>query len=387
MNTPQDTQLDERRGATSASNGEADLLCPGRHLAQRGLPHPPRSDDAAWGDQIHEALKTRRPEALSIEQRSIYDQIVEMEVKAVKEFYGPDADLSKLRYFPEHRVWIQFKTQVPTSNGSTVEVTLEHSAKADRVWRLGQRLFIPEYKTLKGEVADSPRNIQLRDQAVLARGHYMADDVGVTVLQPMVSSSYELCLYTKEDLDRAKDELFNRVYASNIPGAPRVPGGVQCKFCLAKNTSRCPEHQRWAGALAIRMNDLLEVPVANWSPEQRSVFCERFDAAQKWLNDTWDAMLEGAKRDGNFVPGYGMKPGNERETIDDPQKVFERFVALGGNTEGFLKAINVVKTRLAEQVNVATGKIGKQLQQQMSELTQGCVSTKRNKSSLVKIEK
>ena len=48
----------ERRGATSASNAHADALCPGRHLAQRGLAEPAERADAAHGRSIHEALRT-----------------------------------------------------------------------------------------------------------------------------------------------------------------------------------------------------------------------------------------------------------------------------------------------------------------------------------------
>lgn len=375
-------EIDERRGCTSASNAQADLLCAGRHLAQKGIPRPAENPDTAFGRRIHLALATRKPESLTVEERDIYESIVQIEVKKVKEFFG-DADLSKLRFFPENRMWVAFKEEIPSVNGSPPTVKIyEHSAKPDKVFRLANRLLIPEYKTLAGDVQESPRNLQLRDQAVIARGHFLADEIGVLVIQPLVTHDPEICLYRKPELDRGYGELFYRVKASNDPRSARTPGDVQCKYCLAKTA--CLEYNRWAGSMVPAMLNLLDVPVSGWTPEQRALFADRFDAAQKWLTNTWEAMEEGARLYPDFVPGYHMVEGAIRESITDPQKVFERFVQLGGTSGAFLKAVSVTKTRLKEQIAGVVQVKGKALDTQLSQLLDGCTASKQNKPSLKK---
>lgn len=383
MSTPTIEEIDERRGCTSASNAQADLLCAGRHLAQKGKPRPAEKPETSFGRRIHLALQTRKPEGLTVEERDIYESIVQIEVKKVKEFFGSE-DLSKLRFFPETRIWVMFKEELPNLQGGPPAINLyEHSAKPDKVFRLGQRLLIPEYKTLAGDVPESPRNLQLRDQAVLARGHYLADEIGVLVIQPLVTHDPEICLYRKEDLDRAYQELFFRVRASNDPRSARSPGEVQCGHCLARHD--CLEYNRWAGAMVPAMLNLLDVPVSAWSPEQRALFADRFDAAQKWLDHTWEALYEGAKVDPNFVPGYHMVDGAKRESITDPQKVFERFVSIGGTSAAFLRAVSITKTALKEQVAGVVQVKGKALDTQMAQLLDGCTASKQNKPSLKKL--
>lgn len=380
MNTD---QTDERRGATSASNAEADFLCPGRHLAQKGKPHKD-TKDSEFGRRIHEALAKRDPEGLTLDERDIYESCTAIEVRKVKEFFGAVPE-KELRSWPETRYWIMFQIPVPAPHPSQPPGMrlLEHSAKPDRVYRHGPRILLIEYKTLAGDVQASPRNLQIRDQAVVASGHFLADEAGAVVVQPLVTHNPEICLYTKPDLQRAKDELFARVVSSNDPRSARVPGEVQCNFCLFKRD--CLEYQRWAGAMVPNMLTLLEVPVASWSPEQRAIFCDRFDVAQKWLNDCWSAIEEGAAKDPQFVPGYALFPGAERRKINNPQGVFERFALAGGTVEQFLSTVDVVQTRLKQCLSDLTGAKGKKLEEKLKGMIDGHVTITQNKSSLKKL--
>lgn len=376
--------IDERRGCTSASNAQADLLCPGRHLAQKGIPHE-ESKDAAFGRRIHEALAKRDPAGLTVDEADIYESCASIEGKVVREFYGAAIDPKELRSWPEQRFWIVFQTQLPAVHPAQKPETrnYEHSGQPDRVYRYGQRLLVIEYKTLAGEVADSPRNLQVRDQAVICQGHFMADEVGAVVIQPLVTHTPEIVLYRKEDLDRAKAELFARVVGSNDPRSVRVPGDVQCKFCLAKK--KCLEYQRWAGAMVPNMLSLLDVAVQDWTPDQRAIFCDRFDTAQKWLNQCWEAMEQGAAKDPSFVPGYAMFPGAERKKITNPQALFERFNQAGGTVEQFLSAVEVTQTRLKEQLSALNGLKGKKLDEKYKALIEGLFTINKNKDSLKKV--
>lgn len=381
-------QIDDRGGWTSASNAEADLLCPARHLAQKSLPAsitpPATSRDAQFGDKIHAALAKRDPSGLSVDEFSTYEACLKIEVESVRKFFGPEADLSKAKSWPETRFWIKFGFEVPSAHPSEKPrpIVLTHSAKPDRVYRLDNRILIIEYKTLKGDIPASPRNLQVRDQAVICAGHFMVDEVGGVVIQPLITHTPEICLYQAADLARGRDELSNRVRASNDPRSQRVAGEVQCKFCLAKLS--CVEHQRWAGSMVPNMLSILEVPVTAWTPEQRKIFCDRVPVAQKWLDECWEAMEAGLASDPSFVPGYVLKPGNKREEIKDPAKVFSRFNALGGKPEQFMGAVKVTKTGLREALFAVTALKGKKLDEKLKELCEGVVEVKQNKPSMVK---
>lgn len=382
MNTQ---QIDARRGCTSASNAQSDLLCPGRHRMQLGKVSV-ETADAAFGRRIHSALARRNPEGLTVEEHDIYDSCCQIEARKVKEFYGANVPEKDFRSWPEERYWIAFAFQDPgPSPPGQKNRVLEHSAQPDRVYRYGPRLLIFEYKTLAGDVAESPRNLQVRDQAVVCAGHFLADEVGGCVIQPFHSHNPEICLYGKADLERAKAELFARVLASNDPRSVRVPGEVQCKFCLAR--SDCVEHQRWAGSMVPNMMSLLDVPVSAWTPEQRAMFCDRYSIAKKWLEDSWDAVEAGAAADPKYVPGYAIVPGSYRREINDAQGVFAEYCKKGGTAEQFLAATKVGLTKLKELVSALSNPPirGKKLDETFDEMIRGRCELKQNRASLKKV--
>lgn len=370
--------IDERRGATSASNAPADQLCPGRHLAQRGFARI-ESEDSKIGQRIHNALATGKLEGLDFSDKETVERCLEIERKKLVEFFGDEAGKAQcFREDPENpersRIW----GALPV-NGKT----LEHSCRTDVIYRAGDRALIFEYKTLAGDVPESPRNLQLRDQQCLVRSALLVTgDIGVCVIQPLVESDPPICVYTPADSKKAADQMWARVIASNDPNAPRSAGDIQCKFCLAK--PRCMPYQQWAGTLVPAMLTVLEVPMADWTVEQRIAAANALAPAMKLLEDIKEFIRGGLEKDANFCPGWELKPGNNIETITDPQGVFDRFVKLGGNVEQFLKAIKVGKEKLREQLAQLTGAKGKALDKAMKTLTEGLVESRRNRPSLKK---
>ena len=369
-----DPHLDERRGCTSASNAEADSLCQGRFQAQKGKTSV-ETDDAKHGQKIHEALRTGDTSGLTHEQRDIYDSCIQIETKIIAQLFPELAEgNAKPKLWRETRKFCI----VPPANR-------EHSAKPDVVYRLAQRALIIEYKTLAGEVPDSPYNLQLRDQAVLVRGDLLVSDIAVVVIQPLVTHTPEICFYSTDDLKRAEAEMFARVNASHDPNAKRTAGDVQCKFCLAKND--CMEYQKWAGSSVPGMLSLLDVPTSAWTPEQKLQFLDRASIAQKWLDETKESIKAELKENPSAIPGYGLKEGNKRESITDPQAVYDRFSAAGGSAEQFLKTVTVKKGELKEQLAAVTGNKGKSLELDLRKLLDGLVEIKQNEPSIVKVER
>lgn len=362
-----------RRSWTSASNAEADSLCPGRHLAQQGLAET-TSKDAEFGAQLHEALATDDTADLDLVQQDLHETCEQIVDNVGAIYFGTDWGAVRQRPFKEQRYWTKFadKSKNPIRE-------FEHSGQCDRVYRSGQRALIFEFKSLAGDIPGSPTNLQLRDQAVLVRGHFLVDSVATVVVQPLVTHSPQICVYEKKDLIRAETEMFKRVIQSNTSSL-RVAGDIQCKFCRAK--THCAEHTRFAGSKLPVPVSILDVPMTEWTAQQCALFLDNRALAQRWLDDAVQTIKDRLKTDSEAIPGWGLKDGTTKETIKDAQVLFERFAAIGGKLEKFMDCVAIGKTRFKKAVNAATGKKGNALEQTLKTLYEGIVETKKNAPSI-----
>lgn len=360
----------DRAKCTTASNAQADLLCPGRFLAQQLVPpEPPKLDpDAAHGRFLHKALALGNKTGLTLEQEDTYDSCQEIEAGLLSQFFGMDVVTAVERVWREKPIVMRLGDY-------------EHGATPDVVYRHGNRALILEYKTLSGDVPASPMNMQLRDQVVLVNDRFVTlETIGCAVIQPLVTHSPELCVYSREDIAQAAAELFERVHKSHDPTSPRIPGPVQCQFCRAKEL--CVEYQKWASVGLPAKVDLTDIAIANWTPEQCAVFCETYPVWEKWIELGKEHIKERLTKDPASVPGWHLKPGNKPEVIIDPQTVFARFEAAGGKLEQFMATIGVYKGKLKEALAAVSGAKGKALDKMLATLLAGCVKVKENAPSL-----
>lgn len=366
---------DPRGGWTSASAASADSACAGRHCAQRGLADV-KGEFSESGDRLHAALYSSYSGLLKdLKERDTFDACQSIEAKIVSQYFGHGVDA---KVFREKRFWIEF-------DGSG----LKHSGQVDACHRAAMKALVIDYKSLLGEVPESPKNMQLRDLAVLVRHNLVfVDEIAVAVIQPWVTHSPEICLYTKADLILAEAQLHDRVKASNDPNSPRTPSELACKYCLAARHGKCLEYQRWAGQVTPpALLNVLEVPVASWTPEQRSTAMNALKPAYALLDSIEGHIRQGLEKDPGFCPGWHLAPGQKRESINNPQLVYERFIALGGKHEAFMNAVNVLKGELRQALNDATGAKGMMLDRAIKTLTEGCVVVNETRPSLKRKEK
>src|SRR6516162_7635838 len=222
--TQTEMQNNERGRWTSASNAEPDLLCQGRHLAQMNIPDE-RSKDAAHGDAIHEALRNQEPKDLTPEQFEIYEACNDLANKQAATYFG--AELQKAKEFREQRLWVEFRTTEPDPNMPA----FRHSGRFDRILIQGTKGLIQDYKTLKGEVTDPSKNLQLRDGvSLLVTNNPLLSEVAVSIIQPLDTYNPDIAVYTRDHFTRAVDDMRERVINSNNATMQRNPGPIQCKF-------------------------------------------------------------------------------------------------------------------------------------------------------------
>src|SRR6267142_3038948 len=355
----------DRGNWTSASGADADTSCPGRHRAQIGLHTSSESDDAEHGKLIHAALATNDDSKLSFEQRETVSACRGIESKIVSQFFGAGIEPWCVRN-PD-RMWVSFDE-------------LRHSGRVDTIYRHELRALVIDYKSLFSDIPASSKNKQLRDYAVLVRENLLVDEIGVALIQPRVSHSPEICLYDRADLLKAKGELCERVNASNAVDAKRTPSEMACKFCLAAARGTCVEYQQWAGQIAPpAIMAALDVPIAQWSPETRGRAMDAVKQGYKLLENIEAAVREGLATDPTFCPGWELAPGRNIETIEEPELVFQRFIALGGKAEDFMSCVTVrkgqLRATLSNTLSTAIPITGKALSEIFSDLLRGCTDT------------
>lgn len=357
---------DSRGKWTSASAAQADQLCPGRHLAQRGIPEPPQTEDAASGTRIHAALAGSDVE-LSDDEREVYINCQKLNNEIFEKLLG---DLTTtFECHREERLWLEFDG-------------LKHSGQADVVYVVGQTATIIDYKSGRNEAPESPRNLQLRDLAVLVAVNYGVSKVHVAIIQPWVTMTPEVCTYEVEDLLAAKEALKNRVWVSNCKDPKRIPGEVQCQYCRARAT--CPEFQAIALPIPVSVAtpETVKAGIATLSGERLGVFLSLVRLAK----DTAESEVRSRLNAGTEVPGWTLKPGRETEKIVNAQEVFARALKAGVTQEAFVKdCISVTKGKLKAALKVATGTKGKALEAELDALLAGTTDTKTSELVLTKI--
>jgi hypothetical protein len=359
------TMNDPRQGWTSASSAEADTLCPGRHLAQKGIPEI-SSDAAEFGTQVHAAFQTGDDSSLEISQEWVTERARELEKEAVEIVFGN----VQTRCMREHRFWdgtMQFK----------------HSGQADVVHEAGDRALVLDLKSLRGTVAASPTNMQLRDLAVMVWSnlpdiHY----VFVCIIQPMVKGKPVIVEYGKKDLHLSHKEMIERIKASNDPNSPRIPGELQCRYCKARAyPERCPEVHQWLVKSVPKGKDA----VATLAPQalaeiwrKRNTITGILDAVTDRLKTLSDEELAAL--------GLKKKPGVQREKIVKPNELYARLTEHGVTVQEYTAIVGVPKGKFQELVKAKTGLKGKSLEKLCDDLLAGLTETTVGQEQLEEIK-
>ena len=363
--------FDPERGEwTSASNAEADLLCPARHRRQLGLPRE-SSPDAERGTKIHSALEKRDPTGLEADEVECYESLLAKETEVLKQWSG-DEDPSNILPVRERRMWM------------TLDCGKKHSGKPDVFYAHWERGLAIDYKTGRSEVTESPSNLQLRDLAVLAAYEFGLLSVTVCINQPF--SKPLLCEYGAAELSEAYFELDARVAHCWSDQAAAIPGETQCKYCRAKGT--CPEFKSASLPIAFP-------PLATVAPSEESLTSTikslsgaklgSFLGMVRLAAEVADSEVRARLAAGQSVEGWKLGEPGERETIVDPNTVHQRFAERGGETEAFLKCVTVAKGNLKASLKTATGLKGRFLDAAMDAVLDGCCETKPTRPKLERV--
>ncbi len=366
---------------TSASNALADRLCQGRYQAQLDLPELPSSEECEAGQVIHALWTGGDPQSKPTpEQRDKADALLEQEKEVANQFFGKTEGLVRI---VERRLWHEFK--IPGADSG--ERALKTSGQFDVAWvdPRSRRALLFDGKSGWLPVSPNESNLQLRRLAALLWLQLGSEAIGVCILKPFARAE-PVCVYTVADLEVSVSEMEQDVVNSHAPWAPRTAGEEQCRYCRAREV--CSTRLEWlAAALPAPVSS--SVPLASardWTPGQRVTFLEREKEVRDWLETRKEEIKILLAEDPGSVPGYGLKPGHNVETITDHPEVFNRFCRdLGGTPQAFIHCIKVGKTALKEAVRALSGHKGKALESAVAKLLAGCVEVKPSVPTIEKV--
>lgn len=344
-------ERDEREGRPSASSMERISLCPGSHALSLGI-RDKESPEATRGSRIHALVAGEKVENPTADERSLAATCDELAQNVVESTIGvPIGDCDEV--WREHRLWAK---------------DLRFSGKPDLVAVHGADAIIIDYKTGGGAVTEAAGNVQLRALAVLVQQNLNRnlDSITVAIIQPLAAQRISVCKYTKADMIMAANEVYIVIAAAERVDAARFAGPKQCKYCPAR--TRCPESNESVKALSTTLSS---TPATQLTAEQLEVALDRCEQAEAVI----EAIREEAKQRiafGETLHGWALRPGVEREMVKNTPEVFSRYMFAGGTQERFLEAASVSKSSLKDALKSTTGFKGKQLDEQVRLILEGC---------------
>lgn len=299
--------LDVREGKPSASGLQRIALCPGSWLAERAYPEE-TSGAAEAGTRLHGHMELGSlPE--DAEEAEACGWCREMELLMVEQHLGCyGKNLTPLR---EQRWW---------------DAQRVFSGQADVVWCHEGEALVLDYKFGRVPVTVAANNLQLAGLALLAFDNVPGLDVVYAgILQPWVSRYVpRVVRYQRADVPQLRRYLYGVVQAALVPGARRVPGEQQCRYCRAKvDCAAC-------GGL-VRQESQVDVAEAwsEWAPEKKAEALKVAQLAKRWA-EAVERRAKGDLKDGIEIPGWNMGSGRKSFKISDATGAFLQLNALIG---------------------------------------------------------
>lgn len=363
-------KTDERKKLPSASGLNRIALCPGSWLMERDLPSE-SGPDAEKGDKIHAVLAGAPMATLSEDEQDLVMSCKRCEDSALEAFKFRHGLGEPHQIIREERLWLRDFNSL----GRVVETL---SGKPDAVYLWERHALIIDYKTGRDKVPTQD-NLQLAALAVLVNEETGCDIIGVAIVQPLAGKQDETWELDSETIGSKFHEIVDLAAQAQKPDQALIPSEDACKYCRTK--SKCPAALGVVETLPATVpRDGNEIAL---SAEQ---IAKVLDAARV-AEGVIESVRSKAKRmieAGIEVPGWKLKPGAVKESVNNVPVLFQRFTALGGTQEQFIKSVKVTKKDLKDAVRDATLSRGKVLETHMETLLAGITDEKQNAPSLVK---
>ena len=341
---------DPRGGKPSASGMQRIALCPGSWLAERAYPEE-SSEAAEAGTRLHKhmelgTLPEDAEEAEAVEWCRTQERLL-LE-KYVSGIGCPSS--------PEERTSSGY-AEAPGLRSSGPSVLREvrwwaadgsFSGQGDVAYVHEGCALIVDYKFGHVPVPAAASNMQLAALAKLAFDNLACVNVVFcAILQPFASRQEPRAVrYQLADMPQLRRYFGNLLAEAARPGARRVPGEEQCRYCRAR--AACP-----ACNTLVARETQVDVATAwsDWSAEKKAEAVRLAGLAKKWA----EAVERKAKNDlknGLDIPGCSLAAGKRSFKVNDAQGAFAVLAReLGISGEEFAGCCSVKISELDKVVH------------------------------------
>ena len=259
----------------------------------------------------------------------------------------------------------------------------------DGVWVLPNAALIAERKFGFKPVQGADANLQLRCYITMVADVYPKEHYFGILCQPRISFKPHTVYYRRQDIERAREEIYAIYDACFAPDAPRRASVEGCQYCTAKAV--CPEFREWIGDI----ERIRSSPVLTWTDAQMEMFETRRTMAQKFIEDTHKAIVAIKAANPERLPNFRLKEGASVRTVSDligawtalapvignDQKAAESFSSCCEISIGALE--NLIWQQRKDTDRPISQKDAKRL---VNEFLGGLIELRRNRPSLVKDE-
>ena len=181
----------------------------------------------------------------------------------------------------------------------------------DGVWVLPNAALIAERKFGFKPVQGADANLQLRCYITMVADVYPKEHYFGILCQPRISFKPHTVYYRRQDIERAREEIYAIYDACFAPDAPRRASVEGCQYCTAKAV--CPEFREWIGDI----ERIRSSPVSTWTDAQMEMFETRRTMAQKFIEDTHKAIVAIKAANPERLPNFRLKEGASVRTVSD----------------------------------------------------------------------
>ena len=216
----------------SPSGMAAKILCPGSHLATKGikstsgLPAAQGTECHEWAEKLLLDTTAPMPDFKADWQEDCTRDMVGQALQVIEDLSLLDDDVQVHVEEVVDLGWISSVLFDMSQIYGTCDVLIYSPAT--------KTLVVLDYKTGMGPV-DPKWNAQLMIYALGAMGGFEVDQVVIAVAQPRVYEDLQTWNTTPDELTAwAKGELIPALVVMSQPGAPFCPGEKQCQWCLIK---------------------------------------------------------------------------------------------------------------------------------------------------------
>ena len=327
--TPEKPTSDERLGLPSASSMEANSLCVGRHVAQQSVPAKPKTKKAAayasGGTSVHKCLslyflgKEEEFKKAFAKLDSAQKETFESSKNIAENTLELWAQGSDYTLIVEERMWAPKRGK---------DGKFSFSGQPDLVARAEiegfYREMILDFKSLYGDHAVAPSNLQLRTLVALRWLRHPNEIVGISVglVQPNVSKTVDLCYYDPEAMNMAVSQVWG-ISIDSIKGGKRTAGEKQCQYCTFKDD--CDKYAKFVKKYAPAV--VRELPVSvRWTPEQWRTFLSRQKEMRQWIAARLEEATAMFQENPEAIPDFQLTPKGKVSTkITSLPKAFEQL--------------------------------------------------------------